>query len=102
MPKNSFRSMIWKRSRRTYHADSVLVRRGGRAYIAVALSNDRKGQRWLGGDAVPLDPIALDQGAHFTDVENTGLMKNDAPIFGQNIGRRRQAHITKSLGDVTV
>ncbi len=33
---------------RTFHADSVLVRRGDRAYIAVALSNDRKGQRWLG------------------------------------------------------
>ena len=32
---------------RTFHADSVLVRRGDRAYIAVALSNDRQGQRWL-------------------------------------------------------
>ncbi len=32
---------------RTFHADSVLVRRGDHAYIAVALSNDPQGQRWL-------------------------------------------------------
>jgi beta-lactamase class A len=33
---------------RTFHSDSVLVKRSGRAYIAVALSNDVKGSRWLG------------------------------------------------------
>jgi beta-lactamase class A len=32
----------------TYHSDSVLVERDGRAYIAVALSNSAKGDRWLG------------------------------------------------------
>jgi beta-lactamase class A len=32
---------------RTFHADSVLVRRGERGYIAVALSDDPKGSRWL-------------------------------------------------------
>ena len=32
---------------RTFHSDSVLVRRGQRGYIAVALSDDPKGARWL-------------------------------------------------------
>jgi beta-lactamase class A len=32
---------------RTFHSDSVLVRRGNRGYIAVALSDDPKGARWL-------------------------------------------------------
>ena len=32
---------------RTFHSDSVLVRRGERGYIAVALSDDPKGSRWL-------------------------------------------------------
>ena len=32
---------------RTFHSDSVLVRRGKRGYIAVALSDDPEGSRWL-------------------------------------------------------
>jgi beta-lactamase class A len=32
---------------RTFHSDSVLVRRGDRGYIAVALSDDPEGSRWL-------------------------------------------------------
>jgi beta-lactamase class A len=32
---------------RTFHSDSVLVRRGGRGYIAVALCHDPEGTRWL-------------------------------------------------------
>ena len=32
----------------TYHSDSVLVERDGRGYIAVALSNNQRGSRWLG------------------------------------------------------
>jgi beta-lactamase class A len=32
---------------RSYHADSVLVRRQGRSYIAVALADDAKGKSWL-------------------------------------------------------
>jgi beta-lactamase class A len=41
----------------TYHSDSVLVERDGRAYIAVALSNDKRGSRWLGRIITALDEI---------------------------------------------
>jgi beta-lactamase class A len=41
----------------TFHSDSVLVERNGRAYIAVALSNDREGTRWLERIIVALDGI---------------------------------------------
>ena len=33
---------------RTFHSDSVLVKKGRRGYIAVALSNDSEGKIWLG------------------------------------------------------
>jgi beta-lactamase class A len=33
---------------RTFHSDSVLVKKGRRGYIAVALSNDAEGKIWLG------------------------------------------------------
>ena len=42
---------------RTYHSDSVLVERGGRAYIAVVLSNSPEGSRWLGEIIAALDAI---------------------------------------------
>ena len=32
---------------RTHHSDSVLAKRGGRGYIAVALSDSAEGNRWL-------------------------------------------------------
>ena len=41
----------------TFHSDSVLVERNGRSYIAVALSNDRDGTRWLERLIVALDGI---------------------------------------------
>jgi beta-lactamase class A len=41
----------------TFHCDSVLVERNGRSYIAVALSNDRDGTRWLERIIVALDGI---------------------------------------------
>jgi beta-lactamase class A len=41
----------------TFHSDSVLVERRGRSYIAVALSNDRDGHRWLERIIVALDGI---------------------------------------------
>jgi beta-lactamase class A len=41
----------------TYHSDSVLVRRGGRAYIAVALSDDPMGVSWLAQLIEALDDI---------------------------------------------
>jgi beta-lactamase class A len=41
----------------TFHSDSVLVERNGRSYIAVALSNDRNGQRWLERIIVALDGL---------------------------------------------
>jgi len=40
---------------RTYHSDSVMVKRGGRGYIAVALSDDRDGARWMREIIVALD-----------------------------------------------
>ena len=42
---------------RTYHSDSALVERGGRAYIAVALSNDAEGGDWMRQLIVELDRI---------------------------------------------
>jgi beta-lactamase class A len=41
----------------TFHSDSVLVERNGRSYIAVALSNDRNGPRWLERIIVALDGL---------------------------------------------
>jgi beta-lactamase class A len=41
----------------TFHSDSVLVERRGRSYIAVALSNDAQGMRWLERIIVALDGI---------------------------------------------
>ncbi len=41
----------------TFHSDSVLVERRGRAYIAVALSNDKQGFQWLERIIVALDGI---------------------------------------------
>jgi len=41
----------------TFHSDSVLVERNGRSYIAVALSDDRDGTRWLERIIVALDGI---------------------------------------------
>ena len=41
----------------TFHSDSVLVERNGRSYIAVALSNDSDGTRWLERIIVALDGI---------------------------------------------
>lgn len=46
---------------RTYHSDSVLVERGGRAYIAVALANSPDGRRWLHEIIVALDGIMFGQ-----------------------------------------
>ena len=42
---------------RTYHSDSALVERGGRAYIAVALANDDDGGEWMSQLIVELDGI---------------------------------------------
>jgi beta-lactamase class A len=41
----------------TYHSDSVLVERDGRAYIAVALANGARGEDWLGQIIVELDRL---------------------------------------------
>jgi beta-lactamase class A len=45
----------------TFHSDSVLVERRGRSYIAVALSNDAQGYRWLERIIVALDGIIFRQ-----------------------------------------
>jgi beta-lactamase class A len=44
---------------RTFHSDSALVKRGGRAYIAVALSDDADGKYWLGWILEELDAIIM-------------------------------------------
>ncbi len=44
---------------RTFHSDSALVERGGRAYIAVALSDDPDGSEWLGRIIVEFDRIVI-------------------------------------------
>lgn len=44
---------------RTFHSDSALVERKGRAYIAVALSDDPKGSEWLGRIIVEFDHIVI-------------------------------------------
>ena len=42
---------------RTYHSDSVLVERDGKAYIAVALSDSSEGKKWLHHVIVACDDI---------------------------------------------
>lgn len=49
------KSGSWRR----YHADSVLVRRRGRAYIAVGLSEDEDGKIWLQKLIYELDAIIM-------------------------------------------
>jgi beta-lactamase class A len=44
---------------RTFHSDSALVERGGRAYIAVALSDDPEGSEWLSRIIVEFDRIVM-------------------------------------------
>lgn len=46
---------------RTYHADSALVERAGRRYIAVGLANDPRGGEWLRRVIVALDRIVSGQ-----------------------------------------
>lgn len=43
----------------TFHSDSVLVERGRRAYIAVALADSPDGDRWLSQIIVALDEIVF-------------------------------------------
>ena len=45
----------------TYHADSALVERDGRAYIAVALCNDARCGRWLKSLIVRLDNLIFER-----------------------------------------
>lgn len=46
---------------RTWHADSAIVERDGRRYIAVALAEDPKGGRWLSRLIVALDDLIFAQ-----------------------------------------
>jgi beta-lactamase class A len=43
----------------TFHSDSVLVERDGHRYIAVALSNNSNGSKWLGGIITELDTLVV-------------------------------------------
>ena len=44
---------------RTYHSDSALVSRGGKTYIAVALSNSPEGGQWMGQIITEFDKIVM-------------------------------------------
>jgi beta-lactamase class A len=44
---------------RSFHADSMLVRTGGRAYVMVALAEDPEGGAWLEALAQPLHELVL-------------------------------------------
>jgi beta-lactamase class A len=44
---------------RTFHSDSALVQRGNSVYIAVALSDDPNGSRWMGEIITALDRIVV-------------------------------------------
>jgi beta-lactamase class A len=46
---------------RTYHSDSALVERAGHAYIAVALSDDPEGGKWLSRIILEFDRIIIPQ-----------------------------------------
>jgi len=46
---------------RNFHSDSALVEHDGKAYIAVALSEDDDGAEWLGRIIVALDQIIVGQ-----------------------------------------
>jgi beta-lactamase class A len=48
---------------RTYHSDSALVERDGRAYIAVALSNDSEGSQWMTELIQAFDQIIIPRAA---------------------------------------
>lgn len=43
-----------------YHADSAIIERNGRKYIAVALANNPMGGQWLSQLIVGLDDIIFD------------------------------------------
>ena len=45
---------------RTYHSDSALVRRGGKTYILVALSDDKEGSQWMVDIAAAMDGMLRD------------------------------------------
>jgi beta-lactamase class A len=46
---------------REYHADSAIIERAGRRYIAVALAENRKGGEWMKDLIVALDNIVFSQ-----------------------------------------
>jgi beta-lactamase class A len=47
---------------RNYHSDSALVRRGGKTYILVALSDDKEGSQWMVDIAAAMDGMLRDAG----------------------------------------
>ncbi|WP_232020230.1 serine hydrolase [Sulfuriflexus mobilis] len=54
-------STIYRKSGswRQWHADSAIVERDGRRYIAVALANDSKGGRWMEKLIVAMDDLVM-------------------------------------------
>ncbi|MEJ2344582.1 MAG: serine hydrolase [Gammaproteobacteria bacterium] len=58
-------SVIYRKSGtwRDWHADSALVERDGRRYIAVALAHDPRGGRWMTRMIVGLDSLVFHDGS---------------------------------------
>ena len=49
---------------RNFHSDSALVRRGGKTYILVALSDDKEGSQWMVDIAAAVDGMFRDVDGH--------------------------------------
>lgn len=65
------KSGTWK----TFHADSAIVERNGRRYIAVALANSPEGGRWLGDIIVALDGLI----SHSAPASSLSRIENKIP-----------------------
>ncbi|MFP8874920.1 MAG: serine hydrolase [Myxococcota bacterium] len=57
---------------RNYHSDSALVRRAGKTYIVVALSNDADGNQWLVDIAAAMDGVIRREGRAPTPPDRPG------------------------------
>lgn len=67
---------------RTYHADSAIIERDGRRYIAVAMANHPSGGRWMSRIIVALDDLIFDPANIARDrLSPTELVNLDSPAL---------------------
>ena len=69
------KSGTWK----TFHADSAIVERNGRRYIAVALANSPEGGQWLGDIIVALDKLI----SHFSPASRLSRIGKGVSAVGK-------------------